>query len=61
MPTEEQLTELRSRVAIAEEKEKEAGKEIRLAERSGMDVTEMRAKLAANVTKLKRVKTAYGV
>ena len=59
MPTDEQLTELRQRVAEAEEKEKDAERELKLAERAGTDVTSQRTRLAENIAKLKRVKTAY--
>ena len=61
MPTEEQVIELTQRVAKADEALKEARKELRTAERAGLDVQPQVTQLNVLADKIKRVKTAYNI
>ena len=61
MPSEEQLAELIVRVTRAEEAIKTATKELRTAERAGVDVQVQRTHLAEITAKVKRVKSAYNI
>lgn len=61
MPTEEMLTELKLRVARADESIKTAKDELRIAERAGVNVDEQKARLNEVTAKIKRVKQAYSI
>jgi len=61
MPTAEQLDELRTKIADAEDSLKNLENELRLAERAGIDVAEKRTRYTELRDKIRRVKSVYGV